>query len=356
MLRTTRNACFLQAMLVARLRKRRTCHQISVIAQSLDHWRRGARVLLSMRTWTASVKRIQRFWRWALGHLAALRTRVEVRWLGLEYDIVGSELLGLPQIKDTGHQIPRYQQATASTSARSELVHDVRERKAAKKVSIMVGMNEYHHRIFAHTHAQQNEHHHAHHHHHVHNDGHASKASRRHSLSHCHSPLGKLRWSAIQEEKIRKAMFSEPRREILLRSELRIRRKKFLPAYTLWQFDMETYWQQVWEWRQDRKACKEMGLKCNLTMPNMFPYPSHLPSDEDLQELIRIALGLKSGTPEMAETHGTARLKWHTKQADGFDSSKELCEEVSGYLAPTASQPTPAAPTSGLRPSVPLPL
>lgn len=48
---------------------------------------------------------------------------------------------------------------------------------------------------------------------------------------------------------------------------------------------METYWEEVKTWREDRTTMKLMGGKSDMAMPPRPPAPSHIPSDEEIRNM-----------------------------------------------------------------------
>lgn len=179
---------------------------------------------------------------------------------------------------------------------------------------------------------------------------------------------------------------TDERRRFLLQ-ELRRRRSKYLPVYEVWLGDMELYWRDVYAWRAHRQDCKNNGTKPFMELPEMPPCPSHLPSQEELLEMVTqglskglaqqrrcsvqregvVALGgrvarlaraeLGSGVTEQRQRTESEGTDMMFKASDAeSEAGQHLYEEVAGLLEPTAAHPAPVATSSVNRPAAPAPV
>jgi len=173
---------------------------------------------------------------------------------------------------------------------------------------------------------------------------------------------------------------NDERRRKYLALELRKRRRKYLPVYEVFLVDMKLYWRDVHEWRAHRKDCKRRGVKPSMLMPEMPPCPSHLPSEEELLEMVKQGKANKlqprkrpdprqfasNGVPiggrvERLAMAASADLQTKSqkdlpyKGADA-EGGHQLCDEVAVMLAPSASHPVPVATMRVHRPLQPSPV
>jgi hypothetical protein len=327
MLAVGRNACILQAMMVARIRRKKRSAAIVGIAHCLERWKRGAPMFVRMMAWSRNVKRLQRFWRRTRKRLAAVRAQIETEWIRIERDIISAEVLpALPVVaaKDSSKDAKDPSKDGKDPSKDAKDPSHVKEAKDPSHAS----------------HAKDQSHH-------GNSHGSSSKASKRESHT-----------EEAKSVKIKKHMLSDERRRMLLRQELRSRRKQYLPVYTEWLSEMDAYRHHYLEWRQDREVCRAKGIKHVMAKPHKPLQPSHIPSGEELHDIVRAALGLtrqivgkQSSSTRMSMSSSFTRL-----EAGDADSSVQLCREVSDIFAPSSSSPAPAASVSDLRPSVPPPI
>lgn len=92
-------------------------------------------------------------------------------------------------------------------------------------------------------------------------------------------------------ERVELAMFDANKRIDYLKAEMRTRRYELLPALLIWQGEMEIYNDNVTQWRANREASKLMGVPNAMVIPIMPPNPTHIPSNEDVKDMINRARG-----------------------------------------------------------------
>lgn len=103
------------------------------------------------------------------------------------------------------------------------------------------------------------------------------------------------RASAIDEkflslaERVEMRCMTDGTRQRFVEEELRYRRYVFLQIIAQWRQDFKQYQHEVLEWRSERRACKAMDAKPTLKLPEMPPYPSYLPKEDDIQEMVWMA-------------------------------------------------------------------
>jgi hypothetical protein len=172
---------------------------------------------------------------------------------------------------------------------------------------------------------------------------------------------------------------------------MRQRRKKYVPAYEVWAGDMQLYRRDVVLFVAHRQDCRSRGEMIQMQVPEYPTRPSHLPSEEELAEMIKHYHATKNHdrkcklkekgklTCILAATeqlgHAAAQLGrvGRLAMAAGIDDAKKkigeddfqaaptsggelLIDEVAGILAPTASHPAPAGAASVDRPVQPSPV
>lgn len=153
---------------------------------------------------------------------------------------------------------------------------------------------------------------------------------------------------------------NDQRRRRVLTEELRRRRSKYLIVYEVWLGDMQLYQRDVRDWRAHCQDCKAKGVKPVMDLPMMPPCPSHLPTEDELLEMIQ-NLKRRGSKQALSKTRGAAGARssisvMQTSQHGEFGQDSEgsisLCGEVAGLLAPSASRPVPFASAASHRPVV----
>jgi len=353
-----RNALILQAMMVAKFRRRRRRKEAAGIAHALGRWHKGA-VLVRLLHHVACAKRIQRFWRWGMRHLAEVQTHVELDWKRLE------KLIDPPPRVKTVVSFGQEAVAGAEGSQEEPKTHAgaIMSRALRRNKSVTAIVDE---------------------------DPEATDHRRDRVLHHSSCLDGrKAGPSSVMRAAAMSVMREDQRRRDFLKLEMRKRRYKYLPVYEVWLGDMEFYWRDVHDWREHRKACESRCVKPSMELPEMPPCPSHLPTEEDLLEMVRQAphkavnqasqkLLARQATRKQTSTKiekvgRVARLamaaaittasrnppveepSYKAMKADP-EGGRQLCAEVADMLAPTASHPVPVARSAFERPDLPCPL
>jgi len=222
--RLLKNSAYLQAALMRRIRIIRARKQASIIAKSLGLWQK-AKPFVFMLEYARKTRQIQKFVRWSIRRLAEVRTRVESDWMRLEREVFVTELRARGGTALQGGDPGTRRHANLHVTANHSLL--------------------------------------------------AAKKTRRGAI-------------ALDQDVPLVHMVREERRQFTIRQELRRRRVKLLPQYEVWLTDMDLYWREVEEWRSHRQACKLQNVRSEMRMPLMPPCPSHIPSDEELTQVIQL--------------------------------------------------------------------
>jgi len=171
-----------------------------------------------------------------------------------------------------------------------------------------------------------------------------------------------------------------------LKAEMKRRRKKYLEFHRLWLGDMDRYRIYVQEWREYIQDCNSRGVRAERPMPSPPPKPSHLPSEEELIDIIRHAqktlnpppakkkqsqgnappppagrVGRMAAAAEVDSIRKERKCKENEEEevtycAADAEGGHELCAEVSHMLAPTAAHPVPVGKHDVHRPVCPTPV
>jgi len=332
------NAVILEAMLVAKFRRKKRRFQVQKLLHALQQWDpaiQRKKPIKTMMAYLRCIKQIQRFVRWALRHLREVRAGVEANWQRLE-----------------GHTEKARRAANAAGHQEADATHEASNRQRAVHFGDHSPAHGQHHPDNAAAHGEADQ-----------TLGQVTRSVRR--------------LPSIKAEAKNTATVEERRRRVFLAQELRTRRKKYLPVYEVWLGDMQLYWRDVFEWRRwyRREDCLTDGTR--LMMPERPPRPSHLPSDEQLLELARqyklqakdkqsegqrkdaraatVAVGRVGRLALIAGIEEKKPDEDLYKAADAV-GGEDLCEEITSHLAPTASHPSPEALTSVDRPMLPSPV
>merc|ERR1712217_36433 len=147
-------------------------------------------------------------------------------------------------------------------------------------------------------------------------------------------------------------MTPEATRKCILWKEIRARRNALLPKIDVWRMDLRTYRRDVHEWRMQSREQRKQGLV--PTPPPPLPAcPSHIPTDQDLIQIIRRTRGMsvKTSSPENAASDplaealavgdrrpagGHNEVSFGPVPVNGIVAERgvELCAEVSQVLVP----------------------
>jgi len=111
--------------------------------------------------------------------------------------------------------------------------------------------------------------------------------------------------------------------------ELGYRRYIFLQPVAQWKEDFKLYQRDVFEWRHDRHANKAMGQEHRnkkLKIPVMPPYPSYMPKEDDIKQMVVMARRNEKG--------------WHSIQAykTGTSGSTEKIRARRSSMLPTSTE------------------
>lgn len=210
---------FLQIWLVGRIKRNRRIKLSQTVAASLQKWKFGV-PLVMLRRYSAATVQVQHFVRWALKRLAAVRSKLEAKWVQLERDLISTEI-------QAGRGVPE-QKSESRKSAR---------RSSKQRITLAL-----------------------------------------HSL----------------EDRVSAALTSHVDRQSILRKELRARRCAMLPAIDVWLMDLRTYRRDVNEWRSLCHAQRLLGLPPPVPPPPFPACPSHLPSEQELLQIICKTRGMKT--------------------------------------------------------------
>lgn len=131
-----KKAIFLQVMVVSCFRHRQAKRRAQLVVHGLQKWRKGIHLVL-MKQFYKKVVRIQRFVRWSLKRIAAVRAQVELMWLQVEGKInqngLQKKLLNKKQAKLGGRRTSKALSGQSGLVAepvrRAVLTQELRERR-----------------------------------------------------------------------------------------------------------------------------------------------------------------------------------------------------------------------------------
>lgn len=341
MARCQRNAALLQGILVGKVQVKRKRREAAKVVKCLGSWK-PAGPLVAMFAYLRAIKKIQGFMRRSLSHLAETRAKVEADWIRIEREIA-------PPPRSEPHAAEKRHEAGEGMDLRRH-----RNRGVTWDPNVPTGKPSQ----VAHV------------------DG-APKAhctARRDSFVLTPAMAMQLAGNFMTRE--------ERHRRRILTSEMKKRRKKYVQEHRLWLGDMGRYWRDVHDWRMHRKDCISRGVKPVMDIPSPPPVPSHLPSEEEMIDIVRHAQmtlspssrkqkAQASLTPKPAGRVGrlAAAASADTIRKDSSRKEQELsftpckkvptegghqlCEEVSNMLAPTAAHPVPVGNKDVHRPVCP---
>lgn len=341
------NVVCLQVVLLGKVKIRRKRTETRKISECLQHWAGRAGPVVAMMRHVKRVKCIQRFFRWAIQNMAEVRASVEGDWLRLEAGLAAQM---------NGHQLPPHPQPHPEDSLHhlqsGRHLHKQPAIHPAPVSSQNLGAAEVSHPSDV-------------------------RKPPRHGLSveqpGIQAADSKLR-SHTKQDVPGNLLMSEERRQQALKLYLHKLRRKYLTLYKVWECDVQTWWQEVYKWRDHRKDCKSRGVKPSKECPSLPPCPPFRPTDDELLEAIQEALARKA-VPKAKTTQTTHRQaglgrvgrlaeaealtavpkrgKEEVFEATPIVGNNVLCEEVSGILAPTASRPVPVGNAGVHRPAIP---
>ena len=221
----------LQRIVRSRIMRRHIREEAGMAWKFLSAWQRSGPLIIAMKRFHSTVRRLQTFWR---NCRIKLRTDLEIvslHWLTLETEILNSELgCGGPVLLGG--------------------THATRRPSLMRTGSSLVG-------------------------------GVTSGLTAQETLKLLAAPS-----SVTVSDKIAFALIPESKRKEFLAKKLRTMRVHYLVEQKLHRANVKVFWKRVAEWRADRAALKLLGLPGTPFTLNFPVLITYLPSDEEVAVLI----------------------------------------------------------------------
>lgn len=261
-----------------RLRMKFRAKRADCIFKCLGCWMLAGRIVLSFKHFHQKTRRIQKFWRKCRqGRLRHMRKTVEKRWLKIERAQLSRELSN-----DPGGQ----KEAERLKEAEKRL-------KDAKPAG---GQGE-------------------------------TRMGRGRSFT---SAAGSGRPMLALGERIEIALLDETQRLRFIANEMRTRRYMLLKEIYAWEQKMDRYWEEVKEWREEKAAKAYLNLKSTLPYPLPPACPSHMPTEEEIADMVQRArrdLSKYARVPTIQESRATLRREM---QGGGRKNGKDGVPDLEG--------------------------
>lgn len=146
-------------------------------------------------------------------------------------------------------------------------------------------------------------------------------------------PSGGQRPMLALSERIEIALMDANLRLRFIANEMRTRRYLLLPLTYAWEQQMDRYWEEVKEWRDEKEARGYLNLKGGPLPPPLPPgCPSHIPTDEELTDMVqRARKDLQNYTriPTIQESRAAIR-----RQLQGPTATKDGVLDLEGLDQP----------------------